>query len=155
MADPVTIGTIALVSGTALSATSQIMRGRAEAQAAAFEAEQLKVQEQMTRTAAQQEEARRREELTANLETIQAIRAGRGVGEASPTAMAIFDSVTEDEERDIGIARFNYLQRADLARRSAELAGGRARTSLLSGYLGAGATVADAGFRYGRIKGPA
>jgi hypothetical protein len=150
MADPVSLATMALVSGTALQATSQIMRGRAEAQAAAFEQEQLRIQEQMTRTAAMQEEARRREELTANLETIQSIRAGRGVGEASPTAMAIYDSVTEDEMRDVDIARFNQLQRADLARRSAELAGGRARMSLLSGYLGGGATVADAGFRYTR-----
>ena len=56
----------ALVGGTALQATSQIMMGREQSRAAAFEQEQLQIQEQMTRTAAAQDETRRRDELTAN-----------------------------------------------------------------------------------------
>lgn len=139
----------ALAAGTALTATSQIIQSREQSKAAAFEADQLRTQEQQYRIAAAQDEARRRDELTSNLETIQAIRSGRGVGQASPTGTAILDSITADEERDIGISKLNYLQRADMSRRLAGMSEGRARTSLLAGYLGAGATAADSLFRYG------
>ena len=142
----------ALAASTALSAGSQIMMGREQSKAAAFEAEQLRTQEQNYRTAAAQDEAARRTELTNNLETIEAIRAGRGVGSASPTGQVIEQNVTAAEERDIGIAKLNYLQRADLARRAAILSEGRAKTSLLASYLGAGATVGEGVYRYGNPR---
>ncbi len=163
MADPFSLmATAALVGGTALSATSQIMKGREESTAAAFERQQLltqqeqyKIQEGQQRTAAMQDETRRRNELTSNLETIQAMRAGRGVGLSSPTGMAILDSVTEGAEGDIRTSRLNFLERADSARIAGEYSGGaavmagrKARMSLISGYLGAASTVASAGFKY-------
>lgn len=149
---------VALVGGTALTATSQVMQGREQARAADFENQQLSIQEQATRTAAMQDEARRRDELTSNLETIQAIRAGRGVGAGSPGGMAILDSITSDAERDIGISKSNYATKADLTRRAGEMAQGRGRMSLLAGYLGAGATVGNAayqGYAVGRYPVPA
>jgi hypothetical protein len=132
-----------LLGGTAIQAGAKIMQGREQARAAAFESEQLRIKEQAEKTAAAQDETRRRNELTNSLETIQAIRAGRGVGSGSPTGMAIFDSLTSDVERDIAISGSNYATRADLARRSALLSDRKARTSLLAGFADAGATLAS------------
>lgn len=131
----------AAVGGAALSATSNVMRGREESRAAQFEQEQLQIREQTTKTAAMQDEAARRRELTSNLETIQAIRSGRGVAAGSPTGTAILDSTIANEERDIGIMKSNAGTAADLARRGGIMAGERAKTSLLAGYLGAGSDI--------------
>lgn len=133
----------ATVVGSAASAYSSVMQGKAQSEAALFEQQQLRVQEQQTRTAADQAEARRREELTQNIESIQAIRAGRGVGSNSPTAMAIFDDVYSDAERDITTERSNYLTKADLSSRAATMAGRKAKTSLLAGYLGGVSALAQ------------
>jgi hypothetical protein len=143
----------ALAAGTALTATSQVLQGREQSKAAQFEAEQLRIQEQQFRTQAAQEEARRREQLTENLETIQAIRSGRGVGLTSPGGTAQLADVTSDEERDIAIAKSNLLTRADLSRRMGILSEKRASTSLLAGYLGAAGTVAGGISKYGYFYG--
>jgi hypothetical protein len=141
----------ALVAGTGLTAASQIMQAREQSKAAAFESEQLKIQSDQYKTAAAQDEANRRRELESNLETIQAIRAGRGVGLSSPGGRATMEAVTEAEERDIGIAKSNYLTRADLSRRASELSAEKAKTSLLAGYLGAAGTAASGVFKYGTM----
>ncbi|MCL4712157.1 MAG: hypothetical protein KJZ73_13020 [Pseudorhodoplanes sp.] len=139
----------AMVGGTALSATGRIMQGREQARAAEFERQQLDVQAQQYKTAADQMEARRREELTASLETIGAIRAGRGVGAGSPTALAVIDDAVSDTQRDILAERTNMRTRIDLTQRASEMARRKARTSLIAGYVGAGEqvfnTVARAG----------
>lgn len=146
------------IAGGAISATGTAMAGRESSRAAAFEASQLRGQEaeldrqsQEYRIAGAQTEARRREELTSSLETIMAIRAGRGVGEVSPTASAIFESTLSDERRDVRTERLNYLSRSEQARLSARNAGlsaglakKRAKTSLLAGYLGAAGDLVSA-----------
>lgn len=131
----------AAVGGSALNAFSSVQRGQEEARAAQFEQEQFKVREQQTRTAAAQEEAQRRRELTASMETIQSIRAGRGVGQSSPTGLAILEDARVDSERDIGTIRTNAATAADMARRSGEIAGQRARTSLLSGNVSGASSI--------------
>jgi hypothetical protein len=152
---------IMLAGSAALSAGGQIMAGNEKARAAEFEQQQLygqqqqlKIQEENTRIQATQLEARRREELASSMETVQSIRAGRGVGQASPTGMAIFDSLVGNAERDIFTERFNVLSKADQSKRAAEnaglaaeMAGRKAKTSLLAGYLGAGETVLSAGYK--------
>ena len=131
----------ATVGGTALSAAGSNLAGQESARAAEFERQQLEIQSQTARTAADQAEEQRRKELVSNMETIQAIRAGRGVGASSPTGQAILTSAIEEEERGIRIERANYLSKADLSRRASELAGRKARTSLLAGQLEAGSTI--------------
>jgi hypothetical protein len=128
---------IMAIGGSIASATSSVMAGNERARAARFEAEQYRIQEQSARTAAIQDETQRREELTSSLEAIQAIRAGRGVGSSSPTASAIFDSLSSDSSDDILTSRSNYATRADLSRRAASLSERRARTSMMTGYLSA------------------
>jgi hypothetical protein len=154
MADPVTLTVIAMAAGTAMSAGASVMKGRAEYAASKFEEQQLKIQEENQRIAAAQTEARRTEELTSSLETIQAIRSGRGVGQGSPTGSAILTSVTEDALRDIQTEKLGILQKADQSRLAARLADRKASTSLLAGYLNAGATVAKSGFDYATLGTP-
>jgi hypothetical protein len=134
-------GVGATIFGTALQAQAAQMRAQETARAAAFEQRQMEIQAERMRTAAAEAEARRRRELTSAMQTIEAIRAGRGVGSQSPTAMAIFDELLERGDRDILIGRANLLTRADTARMAAELAGGRAGTALLAGRLGAASSI--------------
>lgn len=143
--EPLAIG--AMIGGTALSATGSVMSGQERSNAAQFEASQYHIQEQQARTAALQDEAARRRDLTTSLETIQAIRAGRGVGSDSPTGTAILSSATGLAEDDILASRANYTSRADLANRASLLSERKARTSLLSGYLGAGESIVSGASR--------
>lgn len=144
----------ALIVGTAASAGSQIMQGREQAKAAAFESDQMKIQAEATRTAAAQDETNRRNELTSSLETIEAIRAGRGLSGDSPGGMAILEGVTNRAERDIGISKGNYAMKADLLDRQSQLASSKGSMSLLSGYLGAAGTVGSAVFNASRPYNP-
>jgi hypothetical protein len=121
-------------AGSQQAAAGHRLAAQERSASAQFEQQQLEVQAQTARTAADQAEARRREELTSNLETIQAIRAGRGVG-ASPTGEAVMTSAIEDQEREINIERLNFLTKADLSQRASVLAGRKAKTSLLAGEL--------------------
>lgn len=112
--------------GTFAQAGAQRRAGREQAAAARFEAAQLEerrkdqeVNAQIEKTRADQTEARRTEELVSQLETIQAIRAGRGVGLNSPTGQAILTSASEDERQDISIERTGILQESDAWRRAA------------------------------------
>jgi hypothetical protein len=154
------------VVGGGLNAFGSVMAGREQSRAANFEASNLDAQaaeldrqSQEYKTAGAQTEARRREELTSSLETIMAIRAGRGVGEVSPTAAAIYDSTLSDERRDVRTERYNYLSKAEQARlsaRNARMSAGLARQkskmSLLAGIVGAGADIATAGFNISQAR---
>lgn len=133
--------------GGGISAAGQVMAGREQSRAAMFEAQQKDREGEELKIAAAQTEARRRENLTSSLETIMSIRAGRGVGEGSPTGMASLEEITSDESRDIRTERYNYLSRGEQTRLAASMSRRRARMSLLAGYMGAGATLADTGSR--------
>lgn len=135
------------IAGGAVSAVGSVMAGREQSRASAWEKQQLNIQSQQASTAAAQSEARRREELTASLETIQAYRAGHGVALDSPTGAAILQGTTEDQERDMRTERLNYLLKSDQSRIAADFAGRRARTSLLAGFMGAGEAIASTGFK--------
>lgn len=139
----------ALIIGTAASAGSQLMAAGQQSAAADFESQQYAQQAQAAKTAAIQDETSRRRDLTSNLETIQAIRAGRGVGSGSPTAMAIFDSGIGKSEDDIAASKANYAAKTDLASRASILSERKSSTSLLAGDLGAISTIGSAAFKYG------
>ncbi len=144
---------------TAVGVYSSIKQG--EAQSAALKAQQQQQQqrEQQLRTQALQDEAARREELTSQLSTIDAIRAGRGNSLTSPTALTIRDDVTNDAMDNMRVSRLNILNGAESARQSAEQSGAAASTALTSGYMrGAtslldfGASMTKTGLKDGWIK---
>lgn len=142
------IALMALVGGTAASAGSQMVAAGEKSAAAEFESQQYQQQAQAAKTAAMQDETARRRDLTSNLETIQAIRAGRGVGSGSPTAMAIYDNITSKSEDDIAASKANYAAKSDLASRASILSERKSSTSLLAGALGAAGTIGGAAFKY-------
>lgn len=137
----------ALIVGTAAQAGSQLMAAGERSAAADFEAQQYRQQVDAARTAALQDETARRRDLTSNIQAIQAIRAGRGVGMGSPTGTAILDNAIDLSEDDIATSKANYASKADLASRAATLSQRKASSSMLAGYLGAAGTVGSAGFR--------
>jgi len=144
----------AVVGGSGATAYGQIMQGREQSRAAQMEADQLRTQQQQIAIASAQDETKRRNDLTASLETIQAIRAGRNVGSGSPTGLAILDSAIEDTSRTISAEKLNYATRSDQAGRAALLSDRKSYMSLLSGDLAAGSTILSSGAKaYGISTG--
>lgn len=144
----------ALIIGTAASVGGQFMAAGEKSAAADFEKQQYDQQVQVNRTAAAQDEAARRRDLTSNLESIQAIRAGHGVGAGSPTGLAIYDNLIRNSEDDIAASKANYAAKADLAQRASILSARKASTSLLAGDLGAVSTIGSSIFRYATPYSP-
>ncbi|MDO8596636.1 MAG: hypothetical protein Q7R45_08430 [Sulfuricaulis sp.] len=135
-------------AGTGLQAYGQLRAGQEGARAAAFEKQQYEIAAQQTRTAADQAEAKRREDLASNIGTIETIRGARGVGLGSPTGLAAISHYTDLVTRDIATERTSYLTKADNYGMAASMAGDKAEYSLLGGYMGAGTTLFTAPFRY-------
>lgn len=142
----------AVIAGSVLSAGSSLMAGAERARASEFEAQQYEQQAEATRTAAIQDEAARRRELTSNLDAVMAIRAGRGVGEASPTGTAIMTSAISRGEEDIATTRANAAAKADLADRSAFLSRRKGQTSMIQGSLGAATSIFSGISRVGGMR---
>lgn len=152
--DPISLAIGSAVISGGVAATSKVMEGRERSLAADFEANNHEIQSQQAETRAAQNEADRRYELTTTLENIEVIRAGRGVGEGSPTGQTILTNLIEKEERNIATERLNDLQIADTSRRASFLTRRKAKTSLLSGLIQGGASAAiSAGRTYQSSKG--
>lgn len=132
---------------TAVGAYSSIQQGKAQAAALSYEQQQHQQREEQLRTRAMQDEAARREELASNLSTIDAIRAGRGLSQTSPTALVIRDDVTGEAMDDMRISRLNILNGAESERQAGAQAGRAASNALTSGYLRAGSSLLDFGVR--------
>lgn len=153
---------------TAVGVYGSIQQGQAQSAALKAQQEQQKQHEDHLRTRAVQDEAARREELVANMNTMDAIRAGRGLSGTSPTALVIKGDVTSDAMDDMRVSRLNILNGAESARQQAEQYGSAASTALTTGWIGAGKSLLDFGAsaadrlkggitkepRTGRIGGP-
>ena len=139
----------AAAAGAAVTAVSAVEQGQENARAAKFEQQQRKRQEEQARTAALQAEADRRAQLNENVQTIQALRSGRGLGLFSPGGLRLIESEIDAEQSSILTERGNLLQTAESARLAGLEAGRRRRSSLMAGYLGAaGATIGGAARSY-------
>jgi hypothetical protein len=142
--EPIAIAAIAsTAAGTATSVYGQQMAGAEAERSAKFEAQQLDRQSQAYMTQAGQEEAKRRNDLESSLETIQAIRAGRGVGLDSPTGQAIMSSTTGRAEDDITTAKSNIFGRASNAELAASETRRRGSAAGLAADIGSLTTVAS------------
>lgn len=129
------------VGGTIMQAAGHGMAAKEQAASAEFERQQLLIKQQQIQTAAAQDEARRRDSLTSAMETSMALRSERGVGSASPTGMALFNTAVSNSETDINTSRTNSAQGADLAGRQSIMAGRKAKSSLLAGDFAVGADI--------------
>lgn len=140
-----TVAIAAAAVSTAVGTYSSVKQGQAQSAALKAQQQQQQQREQQLKTKAMQDEAARREELVANLNTAAAIRAGRGLSQSSPTALVIRDDLTDDAMDDMRISRLNILNGAESARQQAEQYGSAASTALTAGYLGAGKSLLDFG----------
>lgn len=129
--------------GTATSVYGQQMAGQEAKRSADFEAAQLEKQSKAYQTQAAQDEANRRIDLESSLETIQVMRAGRGVGLDSPTGQAIVTSTTNRAERDITTSKANILGRASNAELAASETQRKGSASLLAADIGSLTTIAS------------
>ncbi|WP_434617434.1 hypothetical protein [Azospirillum sp. B2RO_4] len=146
--DPVTLTAIGVglsAVSTATAVYGSIQQGQAQSAALKAQQEQQRQHEEQLRTRAVQDEAARREELVANMSTMDAIRAGRGLSGTSPTALVIRNDATDTAMDDMRVSRLNILNGADSARQQGEQYGSAASTALTTGYLGAGKSLLDFG----------
>lgn len=123
----------AQVESLGVSREATLMAAREQSAAQEFEGRQLDLQSKRIRSAAAVDEAQRREGLQSSLETIQSVRAGRGLDLNSPTGRAIAAGVTVKAERNIEQSKSNYLIDAAESDMTAELSRRKARYSLLAG----------------------
>lgn len=138
---PALIGSTAV--GTATSVYGQQMAGAEAKRSADFEAQQLERQSKAYQTQAAQDEANRRNDMESSLETIQVMRAGRGLSLDSPTGEAIQTSVTDRAERDITTSKANILGRASNAELAASQTRRKGDASLLAADIGSLTSIAS------------
>lgn len=111
------VAAAAAVAQTAMSVIGSVQEGRQAVADAKFEQRQYEDAARDELIASAQEEAQRRRELNDTLATIDAMRAGRGLSQQSPTARALRKSATDNAMTDIGIGKTNRLIAADTNRR--------------------------------------
>lgn len=138
------VGGVGLAAGT--QALGSILAGRQQARSAAFEAQQLEIQQTRLETAADVEETERRDQLASTIQSIEAVRGARGLG-PSPTGFAALRQIRGDAERDIRTARINTLTNADSAGRAASERRRAGRSQQIAGYLGATSALGVGAFR--------
>ncbi len=126
---------VLMALGSAMSAMSAISQGNAQKAAASAQAAEMERQREVEKTRALQEEAARREELNAQLSTIEAIRAGRGLSQTSPTALVIDEAVTDNSMDDLLAGRTNSMMRQDSLRMSAQSTRDQGAMAQTAGYL--------------------
>jgi hypothetical protein len=95
------------VAGGLMKANANQKQAQAQATAQRYQAQQMRIESEYQQIAETQDEATRRMALSRNLETINAIQAGRGVGSASPTVQAISEDVSQRGERDIATSKLS------------------------------------------------
>lgn len=131
--------TLASAGALGKSKSATLMAAQEKANAEEFEGRQYDLQATRIRSAAAADEASRRTDLMSSLETIDAMRAGRGLSLNSPTGRAIASGVSQRAERNILQSRTNFQLNAAQSELQGELSRRKARYSLL-----AGETQADA-----------
>lgn len=134
----------ASASADALEAKKRadMMAARETAAAQEFEGRQFDRSAIRVRSAAGVDEANRRDDLVSSLETINVLRAGRGLDLDSPTGRAIASGVTATAERNIMQSKTNYMLEAANRELQGELSRRKARFSLMAGDASSAATDA-------------
>lgn len=127
---------------SAASSHAQLMAAQEQAAAFEFEGRQYDRQGKQIRAAASSDEASRRDSLASSLETIDVLRAGRGLDPDSPTGRAIMSGITSTAEKNIETSKSNFALQSVNAELAGELSRRKARYSLLAGEAGAAAGAA-------------
>jgi hypothetical protein len=142
----------ALAVGTATQVAGGLMKGKEEERAAGFERWQYGIQQKQLEAAASRDEAQRRRELRSSVDTILAIRAGRGVGQGTPTENAILDDITQRAHEDILAQRTSLLTRSAVSGQAAAMAERRGRMAVTASYINAIGDIAGMGYKVGTLK---
>jgi hypothetical protein len=127
---------------------SSIMGGRAEAGAQKMEAAQIELQAKQEETRASQEEALRQRRLREILGTQRAMFAGRGIESTSGTPLSLADVSKGEANRESAIAQSDTAISTIGLRINAASRRAAAKSSLLSGYMGAATTGVNAIMEY-------
>lgn len=137
------------VAVAAVTVTASVVKGRGEARAKAAEAKQFEENAKLARLSADQLAEERQQDLLSTLSSIRALRTSRGMDANSPTSAVIRDKLENEAAVGMSADRINALKEAKGMYGAASVASARGRTSLLSGYLDAGASALSA---YGKTQ---
>lgn len=139
------MGTAAAIGATALSATSSIMSGRAQARQLGMEAALNERQAKDVDLQGKQMSEVRREQLRAGLASVQALFAQQNRNLDSPTAVAIERELRKQSVRDEGAERLGFMNQAYALRTSAYSKRRAASTANTLGYINAATTIMSQG----------
>lgn len=152
------VGAGLTVAGALSKANADTKQGQAQKAALDYQAQQQRAQAQYTEIQGLQDESGRRNALTTSLGSMQALMAGRGVGMASPTNVAIDTGVVDRGERDIASAKLGYQAKASQLTTGAQLstqqgafAEEAGKSAAVADILGAGAGLTNL-YTYGKTK---
>jgi hypothetical protein len=150
MGDPVTM---IMIGSAVMGAASSIQQGNAQAAAAEFERVQYEDQRKMAEIQGLDEESDRRRRLSQVLSSNQAAAAGMGIStDGSRSFLAIQKDSAREAERDIGRIRLNAKSASNSARLSADQAKLTGKTARKSGYIGAGQSLLEGGYKYSQLQ---
>lgn len=132
------------IGGLALDAGSKIVGAQGQAAGQEFEAQKQERAAEMGRIKATQQDAQLVEQLNTTLANITAVRAASNADPNSPTGLAIMGNEERIADRERMIRRTSLEMQSEQDINDAAFRRRSASTSLLAGYLGAGASVGSA-----------
>jgi hypothetical protein len=133
------IGT--MIAGTALTAYSQIQQGRAQHQAAKFEARQMEDQAKEVTAAGQHAALARRRESEVLQSRALAVAGASGAGVLDGDVLRIIGGLQEEGDRAVQTELYNVGSQAAVLRRQAGATRMMGRQARTAGMVGAGATA--------------
>jgi hypothetical protein len=125
-----------LAAGIGLAAGGGILKARSAKRGADFDAAQAEVAARHAKIRADETDTALREELSAVIGNIRAIRASSGISTDSPTTQAVIDNESKIANRERRIRVFNELAQAESDTRSAGQLRRSGREAFLYGSLG-------------------
>lgn len=134
-------GGLSLV-GSAVGAGAKVFAGEAQAEGDTYEAQQSANAAEIGLTAAAQTSTYMNQDLTRQIQTIQAIRASANVESDSPTGEAIANNVYARGQQQIGVKVGNILDQVSADQAAASFYASSAQNAIIGGYLGAAGSVA-------------
>ena len=139
--DPVSIGAIASLVGTGVSAIGQMQAGKAEAAAAEYEQKQNTILAEDALKRGEQEEEAQRRRTSALQSRQQAVLAASNVDLGSGSPLAILSDTAMLGELDAQVIKGNAERESASYRAGADMAGMRAKSARQAGAIGAFSTA--------------
>lgn len=130
-----------MLAGTAMSAYGSIQQGRAQNQAAKYEAQQMETNATATDAAGQHAALEKRRQQEILISRAQATAGASGFGAVDPDVLKVIGGITEEGERGFQTERYNAYSQSMAQRNQAVATRFEGKEAKRASRIQAGATV--------------